>query len=355
MTLTVDCRHIDASGVGVYIRECLPVFLESAHRFVLLGDGEKLAYATAGKKNVRVVGCRVKPFSLRELFFFPRKILKIVNAGDVFYSPFFNVPGGIRVPVYTTIHDIVFPDMPELASKAGLRARMWFYRRAGKLSQTLFTVSEFSKVRLLHYLGGDKRIVVTGSAIQGCYTAMTHAAKNRSIIFIGNIKKHTGLAILLDAFEMARREGLDYDLIVVGSKENLRSRDTGLVSRIAGGGVHVRVTGCISNDVLRDLIVSAALLVQPSLYEGFCLPPLEAMMLGTQALVSDIPVLKEVYAGFPVVFFKAGCAEDLKEKLIGLLRDKPFIHVRLDEELRGRYTFQKTAAVILEELGRNRA
>jgi len=60
-------------------------------------------------------------------------------------------------------------------------------------------------------------------------------------------------------------------------------------------------------------------LVQPSLYEGFGLPPLEAMVLGTPALISDILVFKEIYNDFPVTFFKTGDAIDLKNKMIELL------------------------------------
>jgi glycosyltransferase involved in cell wall biosynthesis len=87
-------------------------------------------------------------------------------------------------------------------------------------------------------------------------------------------------------------------------------------------------------------------LVQPSLYEGFCLPPLEAMVLGTKALISDIPVLKEIYGGFPVTFFKAGSIEDLKEKML-LLSKQTTLSISLPNHLKEKYTFQKTASIIM--------
>jgi glycosyltransferase involved in cell wall biosynthesis len=371
MTLTVDCRQIEDSGVGVYIRECLPIFLESGNSFVLLGDAEKLSFLRADGRRVRIVACSIKPFSLQELFFFPRRIAKIINKTDLFYSPFFNIPSGIKVPVFTTIHDIIFPDRPELTGRAGLAARMWFYRRAARKSKTIFTVSEFSKSRITHHLG-ERRVIVTYSAVRASLsdtTALTAektdtltAEKNKSILFIGNIKKHKGLSILLEALNKAREEGLEHTLVIVGSEENFRSTDTGLVKQMKGRDIPaVRWTGHIADVGLRRLIAEAALLVQPSLYEGFCLPPLEAMMLGTPALISDIPVLREIYGplpgvgqggrkGYPVTFFKAGDAEDLKEKLIELLHGKAPAPVRLDGELRNRYTFTKTSSIILEEL-----
>jgi glycosyltransferase involved in cell wall biosynthesis len=368
MTFTVDCRQIDASGVGVYIRECLPVFLESGHSFVLLGDAEKLSYLKPDSRKLRIVECPVKPFSIKELFFFPRGIINIINKTDLFYSPFFNIPQGIKVPVFTTIHDIIFPDMPELTGRAGLAARMWFYRRAARRSRTIFTVSEFSKTRILYHLGAG-RVIVTYSAIRGSFidNTMADIAKNKTIIFIGNIKKHKGLSILLEAFYRAREEGFDYSLVIVGNEENFRSADSEFIKHLELKHLEdksfnaVRWTGHISDAELKHLIAEAALLVQPSLYEGFCLPPLEAMMLGTPALVSDIPVLREVYGpsreegaggrkAYPVTFFKAGDANDLALKLLGLLRAGPPPAVVLDVEQKSRYTFTKTAATILHEL-----
>ncbi|MDR1904612.1 MAG: glycosyltransferase family 1 protein, partial [Treponema sp.] len=114
MTITIDCRMIDASGVGVYLRECLPYFLDSSHLFFLLGGVEELSPIVKGKPNAEILRCTIKPFSLKERFLFPRDMVKKINQSDLFYTPFFNIPAGIKVPIFTTIHDIIFPDMPEL-------------------------------------------------------------------------------------------------------------------------------------------------------------------------------------------------------------------------------------------------
>jgi glycosyltransferase involved in cell wall biosynthesis len=175
--------------------------------------------------------------------------------------------------------------------------------------------------------------------------------KQNSILFVGNIKKHKGLAILLDAFFLARAGGLEYNLIIVGEKDNFRSVDTTSLAKLASAdSLIVEFTGLISDDKLKTLYESASLLVQPSLYEGFGLPPLEAMMQGTRALISDIPVFKEIYGDFPVVFFHAGDSADLKDKLMELLYNKEPETIRLSDELKNRYMFQKTAGVILAEL-----
>jgi glycosyltransferase involved in cell wall biosynthesis len=236
---------------------------------------------------------------------------------------------------------------------------MFFYKRAVRLSSKIFTVSFFSKSRIEFYLGTSKPVVVTHIALQSYLLRPPSFPfkKDNSIIFIGNIKKHKGLGCLLEAFNGLRREYppgkgvFPYKLIIVGKQDNFRTRDSN-VRRILSGAEDsaVEFSGYTDNEKLRELLGSAVLLVQPSLYEGFGLPPLEAMILGTRALISDIPVFREIYAEFPVTFFRAGDAFDLKEKMQRLLdggTDQPLV---LPERLALKYTFEKTSSIILREM-----
>jgi hypothetical protein len=74
------------------------------------------------------------------------------------------------------------------------------------------------------------------------------------------------------------------------------------------------------------------------------------MVLGTRALISDIPVFREIYAGFPVVFFQAGNAADLKNKLTELLLNREPETIKLSPELSEKYSFKKTSDIILKGL-----
>jgi glycosyltransferase involved in cell wall biosynthesis len=353
MIITVDCRWIDASGIAVYLRECIPFFFDSTHTFLLLGNAKKLLPLIADKENITVLDCDVKPFSITELIAFPRCILKKINSGDLYYSPYFNIPGFLKIPVFTTIHDIVFPDIPELTSRFGLAARMWFYRRAFRLSKKIFTVSEFSKSRIKYYSKNTVPVIVTHSAIQPHFVRFNknNVKKTNTIIFIGNIKKHKGIDTLLDAFKIARSEGLPHQLIIVGSMDNFRTMDTSFMQKINMLGPDaVHFTGFISDEKILEYLSSASLLVQPSLYEGFGLPPLEAMILGTKALISDISVFREIYNGYPVSFFRAGDSTDLKEKIMELLYGKTVPCISLPEHLAEKYTFAKTVSTIMLNL-----
>jgi len=354
MTICIDCRMIDASGIGVYLRESLPRLLQSGNDFLLLGNTRRL-HCFSSNANVKIIECNIKPFSIKELFFFPLKTARKINRADLYFSPFFNIPQPVTIPVYITIHDIIFPDMPELTSKTGLVARMWLYRRAYKKAQGIFTVSKFSKSRIEYHLGTGKKIIVTHPSIRQmfleCRNNIQDIQKTQTIVFIGNIKKHKGLDLLLDAFRLAKNEGLPHRLVVIGAKENFRTADNMILRKIESiGGEAVTFTGFITDEQLMEYLFKAALLVQPSFYEGFCIPPLEAMVLGTHALISDIPVLKEIYAGFPVTFFHAGDSSDLKKKMMELLLDKKPSSPVLSNDLLLKYTSEKAASIILEEL-----
>ena len=354
MTISIDCRWIDSSGVGAYLRGCLPFLLDSGHSFLLLGNTEKLSTIVSKKNNAVILDCPVKPFSPREILGFPKNLLKKINSGDLYYSPYFNIPGGIRLPVYTTIHDIIFPDMPELTSLPGLATRMWFYRRAARRSTAIFTVSEFSKSRIEHHLGKKKPVINASNAVNFFNSDINPAKvkKKKTIIFIGNIKKHKGLNTLLDAFLSARESGLDYRLVIVGAKDNFRSGDKESASRLQNlVNKDIDFTGYIAENEKWKLLAESALLVQPSLYEGFGYPPLEAMLSGTPALVSDINVFREVYGAFPVTFFKAGDSEDLKAKMLELLYEKKPEPLCLPVPLREKYSFKKTTEAILRGFG----
>jgi glycosyltransferase involved in cell wall biosynthesis len=175
--------------------------------------------------------------------------------------------------------------------------------------------------------------------------------KEKTILFIGNIKKHKGLSGLLEAFLRAKKAGLEHTLVIVGNKDHFRSADTPVIARLDTLDASlVEFTGFVSPARLKELLGQAALLVQPSLYEGFGYPPLEAMVCGTPALISDIPVFKEIYADFPVTFFRAGDSGDLMDKLLRLLYHKEPERLVLSADLREKYTFEKTAGIILKEL-----
>ena len=134
---------------------------------------------------------------------------------------------------------------------------------------------------------------------------MSKRSKENNIIYVGNVKPHKGINILLDAFSKLDN---GYQLKIIGQKENFLVGSEFDESKYK----NVVFTGRLSDDELLDEISKAKYLVQPSLYEGFGIPPLESIYLNTIPIISSIDVFKEVYKDLSVIFFTD--TEDLKNE-----------------------------------------
>jgi len=340
--IAVDCRMLNKSGIGVYLANILYYWLQNPTiQWVLIGDRKQLELITHNS-NCQIVDCTIPIFSLKELFNFP---IEEINGCDLFYSPNFNIPKGIKVPIFITIHDVVFLDIRGLSNMVGLWIRRFMLHRAMRLAKKVFTVSEFSKRRIIYHLGNKKEIIVAYNGLRADLLDYdsTNAPKIYNfdyILFIGNIKKYKGLDILLKA-----AEGSDKKLVIIGSVQNMRTSDKIIYEKIRLNE-NIILEGHIINDqTLYGIIAHATVLVQPSRYEGFGIPPLESLYLGTPAIISDIPVFKEIYGKLPLVFFKDGDIDDLKLKL--KVFNFPVIN---KQDIKDSYTYQTTANVILNQL-----
>lgn len=317
MKIAIDCRLIGSSGIGTFIENVVCYIpMSSEDNFVLIGNPEKLK-PFACHENCTVVPCSHKPFTLKELFAFPTRE---VNRCDVFFTPNFNVPFGIRVPIYSMVHDIVFLDIEGINSWTGRFIRSMFIRRALRVSKAILTVSNFTRKRLEDYFHTKVSIHVVYNGIAKellQYKPQPAQEKNTGdyIMFLGNLKKHKGIQTLIKAYNDGRAKGLfDYKLYIVG-RLNFRVKDPFVESLSHDNNPNIRFITDADNAEVYRLISSARMLISPSLYEGFGLTPLEAMYLGTPVIISDIPAHKEIYKGSPAVFFHAGDADDLADKI----------------------------------------
>lgn len=309
MKIAIDCRYLGKSGIGRVCQGILDHLDYKEHEYYLVGNAEKLsAYPSA-----HIIANDGNPFSAKGLFTFPKEINSLC---DCVIIPNFIIPYGIKIPVYSIMHDLIFLDLPKITTKGFVdyRIKKMLIKRCMKRSVKIACVSGFTKSRCEYYFPkyAEKCYVnYIGLSKEVLNYDATGIEKTNSIVYVGNVKPHKGLKTLIDAFHMLPK-GM-YQLKIIGEKEgflvgmkeeDLRSDD-------------VIFTGRLDDEQLLHEIASASFLVQPSLYEGFGLPPLEALYLGTQPIISDIPVFKEIYGKLPVVFFKTGNAEDLQDAIMG--------------------------------------
>lgn len=347
MRIAIDCRYLGMSGIGTFLQNILQTLLAShpEHEYLLVCN-ENCEAMIRDHKHAKVLQMKAVPLSFRELFCFP---VREINRCDVFFTPYVSVPVGITVPVFTTIHDMLFFDCPELFSALQRWSRKLYLKRTIRKSSGIFTVSQFSKSRIEHHFGQTRPVRVLGNSICGKLKGFVPAGiqKDDTIVFVGNIKEHKGLRSLLQAFAGLRQDGCKSELLIIGESQHFRTKDKATLALLENQA-GLSFTGYLSDEELYDRVARARLLVQPSFYEGFGIPPMEALYLGTNVLVSDIPVFREVYQNLPVTFFKVGDVSDLKNKMRA---DYPALDVaRVRADINQQYAIQGQVNLLLEDL-----
>lgn len=337
MRIAIDCRYLGKSGIGRLCEGLLDNLDYSAHSFYLVGNPERL------KKydGAIIIEDDTNPFSKKGLFSFNKNR---VNAEcDALIIPNFIIPIGIKIPVHTVMHDLIFLDIKESVNgKFDYAVKKYLLKRCMKKSKSIACVSEFTKSRCEHYFRKyAAKCYVNYSSIGKDLIEYgnTHsvAEKTNTVVFVGNVKRHKGLDKLLVAFSLIPAGSLT--LKIIGQKEGFL---TGLdVDETAYK--NVEFTGVLSDEQLFAEIQRAKYLIQPSVYEGFGLPPLEALYLGTQPIVSSIDVFKEVYADLPVIFFVS--ERDLAQKM----QIEPQ-KVDCKKQITEKYNFLKFADIMLKHI-----
>lgn len=308
MKIAVDCRYLGKSGIGRVCRGILDHLDYRQHEYYLIGSEQALrAYPRA-----HIVPDGSNPFSAKGMFSFPRALNRVCDALIV---PNFIIPFGVRLPVYAVMHDLIFLDMPSIATRgaADRFLKKTLIGRCMKKSARIACVSEFTRSRCEHYYPrlAHKCYVDYVGLSEGILAAgRAEEPKRNTLVFVGNVKPNKGLKTLIEAYRKLPENM--FELKIIGEREGFL---TGLeLSEEETKGIVF--TGAMGDRELIEAIGTAKFLVQPSLYEGFGVPPLEAMYLGTKPILSDIPVFREVYGDTDAVFFRCGDADDLKEKIL---------------------------------------
>lgn len=300
MKIAIDCRYMGMSGIGRVSEGLLDNLDYGQHEYYLIGKPERLEKY----ERAVLVSDDTNPFSRRGLFSFQKKIVN--QLCDCILIPNFIIPLGIKVPVHIVMHDLIFLDVKATVNgKIDYFIKKYLLKRGMKRSKSIACVSEFTKSRCEYYFpqyakkcyvnynGLSKDIIAYKKLHPDC-------EKENVIVYVGNIKPHKGLITLLNAFSKIQEKDPSLKLKIIGEKEGFL---TGMDLDEANYP-NVVFTGRLESEELFAQIQKAKFLIQPSLYEGFGLPPLEALYLGTQPIISDIPVFREIYSDLPVKFFE---------------------------------------------------
>ena len=320
MHVCVDARMWQSSGIGTYLQNLLPA-LTNHFNVTLIGRARDLEGLDAA-----IVHSTIPIYTLSELLRFPW----VISQCDVFWSPHYNVP---VLPIrarkrLVTIHDVFhLAYYHTLTWKQKAYASLVF-RAAVHLSDATITVSGFSKQEIIRHLSvtPHKISVIHNGVNHQLFRIITEQALREEIkqryqlpakfiLFVGNVKPHKNLMTLVKAFAQLASE--EIHLVVVGKKDGFVIGDALLFDYLQQDerlNERVHFTGFVAEEDLPVIYNLAALFVFPSLYEGFGLPPLEAMACGCPVLASHQASIPEM-CGEAAQYMNPHNVENIQEAL----------------------------------------
>lgn len=248
---------------------------------------------------------------------------------DVLFSPAYSMPLRARTPAVLAMHDVSFAAHPGwFTLREGVRRRLLSRWSAHKASAIL-TLTRFSAGEIVTRLGvRGGRIHVIPLAVdyaQPAWPAPLPVARAAStgVLFVGSIFERRHLPLLLDGVAQARARVPGLTLDVIGENRTRPFVDLEAHARVLGLGDAARFGGYVSEADLADAYRRNAIFAFLSEYEGFGLPPLEAMQAGLATVVLDTPVAREVY-GDGALYVPPGDAATLARVLARLATDATF-------------------------------
>jgi glycosyltransferase involved in cell wall biosynthesis len=341
------------------------------YEFVIFLRKENWSEYQPTSPNFKKVLADCQWYSLAEQILMPFQIRQAKV--DLMHFPHFNVPVLYRKPFVITIHDLILKRFPtRRASTLGL-IRYWLKNLAYQLvissaikrAKKIITVSSFTKNDILRYFRVEPKkvkVIYEGAPIlsgvsfqsstlrmrslQGHYSqGQTLKIKKPYLLYVGNAYPHKNLERLILAFQKLSEEKKDLQLVLVGELDYFYQRLQKQFSNIEG----VVFADFVSDQELAGLYQNASLYVFPSLYEGFGLPPLEAMAYNLPVICSRASCLPEIL-GEAAIYFDPEDADDMVGKIKRALEDKDLQEKLILEGGKRiqRYSWEKMAQKVFE-------
>lgn len=299
-----DARMWHHTGIGRYIDNLLARLAGPGWTIWVTPDA--LAAARRAWPDANVQACPAPLFSLREQAFWHATLRQA--SLDLFHAPHLNVPLSCPVPLVVTLHDLIPLRFPgTIANPLGAAYFATMARQAVRRAARVIAVSRHTAADLVALAGADpERVVVIPEAADPRFArtiAAQSAAKLRArlgldgryVLYCGQWKRYKNLETLVAAAAGLGPEFQDVKLVLGGRVD---PRATHVRKAIAQHQLQARVVmpGYLAEDELVALYQGANVFGFPSRYEGFGLPPLEAMAAGVPVVSSNAASLPEVVA-----------------------------------------------------------
>jgi glycosyltransferase involved in cell wall biosynthesis len=345
----IDARFYGpiGKGLGRYIQEIVDnvIKLDDYNEYVIFlrkDNFDELVFDN--QTNVKKVLTDVQWYTLKEQLTMPFYIWR--EKLDLIHFPHFNVPFFVPIKFVVTVHDLILTKFktirattlhPAVYKFKNLAYRI-IIRRALKKSQKVLTVSEFTKNDIV------KQFNINPQKIEVIYEGVANLAKGRDslfvakldnnevlkdyniehpfLLYVGNAYPHKNLEFLISSFKDIYKENNDLRLVLVGKEDyfykNLKKFAVDCFADCLENPIIF--SGYVPDDKLEIFYKKALVYVFPSLYEGFGLPPLEAMAKGCPVLSSNVSSMPEIL-GESACYFNPQDKNDFLDKLKLILND----------------------------------
>lgn len=345
----IDARFYGplGKGLGRYTQEIVDniVKIDPLNQYVVFLRKENFNEFAADGARVKKVLADVRWYTLAEQFIMPWLIGR--QRLDLMHFPHFNVPLLCPVRYVVTIHDLILLNFPTVRSTTLGPLRYWFknlsyrliIRLAVRRAKRIISVSQFTKEDILkHFKIKADKISVTYEGVanlvkgrdslfdknfNGAKVLAGYGIAKPFLLYVGNAYPHKNIDGLIAVFREIIKRGHDLELVLVGKEDYFYRRlktEVRQDRRRLESKERIVFTDYVSDSQLEILYKQALAYVFPSFYEGFGLPPLEAMAKGLPVASSNRTSLPEVL-GQAAIYFDPADRQEMASQIEKLIKD----------------------------------
>ncbi len=316
------------------------------------------------------IGCRrnecrwFHPLAYKMLYNFIPVPYSLFFGDDADITHFMNfyIPPGVKGKVITMVYDMVYKAYPETMNRKTRFMLNMSMERSTRRADAIITISEFSKAEIIKYLGvPPERIYVMPCGVDFkkfrpdydlddiAKTKSKYGITKDYFLYLGTLEPRKNIERLIEAYGLLKKRiGCIPKLVISGKKGWLYDTIFERVN-VLDLGNDVIFTGYVDENDVPVLMKGAFAFVFPSLYEGFGLPPLEAMACGTPVIASNAASLPEV-VGDAGLLIDPYSVESISKALECLLMDPSLQSELADKGLKRAvmFTWEKSVDIISE-------